>query len=51
MNDAFPHPHRRRIAAQCTLAGAGFFVRGPDGNHRLPTSFRISLCTMAHGRP
>ncbi|ANS31110.1 hypothetical protein R1CP_32435 [Rhodococcus opacus] len=31
-------------------AGSSFFVRDPAGDHRLPTSFRIFLHTMAHGR-
>ncbi|RZK94122.1 MAG: hypothetical protein EOP30_08845 [Rhodococcus sp. (in: high G+C Gram-positive bacteria)] len=38
-------------ACSHTQAGAGFFVCDPDGNHGLPTSFRISLRTMPHGRP
>lgn len=32
-------------------AGRNFFVRDPAGDQRLPTSFRIFLRTMAHGRP
>ncbi len=31
-------------------AGSSFFVRDPAGDHRLPTSFRIFLHTMARGR-
>ncbi|MFC9838775.1 hypothetical protein ACFVKB_33935 [Rhodococcus sp. NPDC127530] len=32
-------------------AGRSFFVRDQAGDHRLPTSFRIFLRTMAHDRP
>ncbi|MBC2638232.1 hypothetical protein H5400_04855 [Rhodococcus wratislaviensis] len=31
-------------------AGWSFFVRGPAGDHQLPTSFRIFLRTMTHYR-
>lgn len=39
----------RRLLAR--TAGWSFFVRNPVGDHRIPTSFRIFLRTMAHSRP